>query len=303
MDYSDVHMDPEFMAKIPPLTEAEFQQLEENIVDAGKILNPIIVWDGNGAIVDGNNRYKIFLKHPYVGIKFKYMKFADKWEAFDWMYKNQLGRRNLTDEQKTYILGKLYEARKHVEKFKGNQHTIKSGCAQSEPKQIGRISDQVAREQNVGKETVKRAGHYAKGIDEIREIDAELADEILSGQKDVPKAAIQYVAKTSDDHQKATIINAIRDGKPITGRKDTREAKAIVRELSDDTVMMEFTFKHLVEQIQCNANGFINSLSNLLMDHKEISNANRSELVTAIDDIITKRIDKIKERLSDGTQL
>lgn len=28
------------------------------------------------------------------------------------MYRNQLGRRNLTDEQRTYMIGKMYEARK-----------------------------------------------------------------------------------------------------------------------------------------------------------------------------------------------
>lgn len=302
MDTQDIHIDPVFQAKIPPLTEAEFNQLEENILSAGKIYNPIIVWEGNGAIVDGNNRYKIYLKHPFVEIKIKRMKFADQWEAFDWMYKNQLGRRNLTNEQKTYLLGKLYEARKHTSAFKGNQYVDQSGCAQSEHKQIGRISDQIGKEQNVGKETVKRAGYFAKGIDAIREKDSVLADKILSGQMDIPKAAVQYVAKTPES-QKETVIKAIREGKPITGRKDTREAKAIVMELTDDSVTMNFTVEHLVEQMRYNADGFINSLSNLLMDHRDLCNDNVAAIVEAIDAIITKRIEKIKERLSNGTQL
>ena len=302
MDTQDIHIDPVFQAKIPPLTEAEFNQLEENILSAGKIYNPIIVWEGNGAIVDGNNRYKIYLKHPFVEIKIKRMKFADQWEAFDWMYKNQLGRRNLTNEQKTYLLGKLYEARKHTSAFKGNQYVDQAGCAQSEHKQIGRISDQIGKEQNVGKETVKRAGYFAKGIDAIREKDSVLADKILSGQMDIPKAAVQYVAKTPES-QKETVIKAIREGKPITGRKDTREAKAIVMELTDDSVTMNFTVEHLVEQMRYNADGFINSLSNLLMDHRDLCNDNVAAIVEAIDAIITKRIEKIKERLSNGTQL
>ncbi len=41
--------------------------------------------------------------------------FADKWGAFEWMYKNQLGRRNLTDEQRTMLIGKMYEARKNAQ--------------------------------------------------------------------------------------------------------------------------------------------------------------------------------------------
>ena len=296
MDISDVHMDPTFVSKIPPLTEAEFQQLEENILEAGKIFSPIIVWDGNGAIVDGNNRYKIWLKYPSIEVKFKRLKFRDQWEAFDWMYKNQLGRRNLTDEQKTYILGKLYEARKYT---RGGD---RKSSAQSEHLTVGRISEQIAREQGVGKETVKRAGDFAKGIDIIKQYDGDLADKILSGQTDTPKSAVQYVSKTADD-QKNTVIKAIRDGTPITGRKDTREAKAIALEFTDDTVTMEFTVDNLIEQMRYNSDGFINSLSNLLMDHKDISNMHSAEIASAIDVIITRRIDQIKERLRNGTHL
>ena len=40
------------------------------------------------------------------------------------MYRKQLGRRNLTDEQKTYMIGKMYEARKKsVGQHEGNQYT------------------------------------------------------------------------------------------------------------------------------------------------------------------------------------
>ncbi len=307
-----IRVDPEFQNKIPPLTEAEFKQLEDNILEAGRIYEPIAVWEQTGIIVDGHNRYKILLKHAAKGNKIKHeirlMSFADKWEAFDWMYKNQLGRRNLTDEQKTYILGKLYEARKHV--VAGNTTSARNAdgtfqCAQSEhngQKTIGRISDQIGKEQGVGKETVKRAGAFAKGIDAIRKVDSDLADRILTGQMDVPKVAVQYVGKTPDD-QMETVVKAIREGNPITGHKDTREAKAIAKELVDDSITMEYTLDHLIEQMRCNADGFVNSLSNLLMDHKDISNANRAELTEAIDVIIINRINQIKERLNDGTQL
>ena len=54
--------DPEFQSKIPPLTFEELNQLEANILRDGRILNPIIVWEG--LIVDGHNRYTIAKKHP-----------------------------------------------------------------------------------------------------------------------------------------------------------------------------------------------------------------------------------------------
>ena len=46
-----LRIDPEFESKIPPLTEEEYQLLEENILQDGVVLNPLIVW--NGCIVDG----------------------------------------------------------------------------------------------------------------------------------------------------------------------------------------------------------------------------------------------------------
>ena len=50
-------INPEFEKIIPELSEHEFEQLEENIMSDGVILNPIIVWDG--VIIDGHKRYKI----------------------------------------------------------------------------------------------------------------------------------------------------------------------------------------------------------------------------------------------------
>ena len=50
-------IDPEFEAKCPPLTDDELSQLEENILEEGLVLMPLIVW--NDTIVDGHNRYRI----------------------------------------------------------------------------------------------------------------------------------------------------------------------------------------------------------------------------------------------------
>lgn len=38
-------IDPEFEAKCPPLTEDELSQLEENILEEGLVLMPLIVWN------------------------------------------------------------------------------------------------------------------------------------------------------------------------------------------------------------------------------------------------------------------
>ena len=103
----ELRIDPEFEGKIPPLTAEEFQQLENNILADGVVINPIIVWDG--VIVDGHNRYRIVSKHPEIQFSTCEKTFADRYEAIAWICKNQLGRRNLTKEQKKYLIGKQYE--------------------------------------------------------------------------------------------------------------------------------------------------------------------------------------------------
>jgi len=301
-----IRIDPEFQNKIPPLTEAEFKQLEENILEAGRIYEPLVIWEQTGIIVDGHNRYKILLKHAAKGEKIKHeirlMPFADKWEAFDWMYKNQLGRRNLTEEQKAYLLGKQYEARKHyVGEHKGNQYT-KMKCGQSDAIPKGRVREQIAAEHNIGTRTVDRAGAYAKGIDVIRQTDSDYAESILKGETKVSSESVQAIGRCSAENVQSA-INSLKEGKPITGKRGTVEAKAIARALTDESITMDFTLDHLIEQMRYNADGFVNSLSNLLMDHKDISNNNRAEIVDAINTIIIDRVNQIKERLNNGAQL
>ena len=40
------------------------------------------------------------------------MEFADKWAAVDWMCRNQLGRRNLTEPQRKYLIQQAHDAQK-----------------------------------------------------------------------------------------------------------------------------------------------------------------------------------------------
>ena len=103
-------IDPEFQSKIPPLTFEELNLLETNILEEGRILNPLIVW--NGLIVDGHNRFAILKNHPEIKYTVLEKEFANRYEAIVWICRNQLGRRNLKPEQFKYVLGQQYEAEK-----------------------------------------------------------------------------------------------------------------------------------------------------------------------------------------------
>ena len=57
MKLSQLKIDPEFQSKIPPLQFEEEQQLEQNIIAEGRLLNPIITW--NGYILDGHTPFPL----------------------------------------------------------------------------------------------------------------------------------------------------------------------------------------------------------------------------------------------------
>ncbi|MCL2572361.1 MAG: hypothetical protein FWE11_08145 [Defluviitaleaceae bacterium] len=87
-------VDPEFLSLIPPLSEEERNQLEQNILFKRKCRDAIILW--GDIIIDGYNRYEICVEH---GIQFEIiqMDFPSRSEAKIWILDNQLGRRNLTE--------------------------------------------------------------------------------------------------------------------------------------------------------------------------------------------------------------
>ena len=94
-------IDKEFQSLIPSLTPEEFKQLEENCVKEG-IRDALIVWkqpDGNDILIDGHNRWNISVKHGGIPFRIKQMEFPDRDTAKLWIYRNQIGRRNLKAAQ------------------------------------------------------------------------------------------------------------------------------------------------------------------------------------------------------------
>ena len=211
----NLKIDPEFQDKVPPLTEDEFKQLRENIISDGEIYEPIAVW--NDTIVDGHNRWKIHLEFPEIPYHVREMEFADKWAAFEWMYKKQLGRRNLTEELRSYLIGKMYESRKKslgaADGFRGNQYTnVVNPHFDDLPKKGAKNSAQIiAEEIGVGRATVERAEKFSKGVDAVREHSKEAADSILSGKVSMTKSAVQNISSLPKEQQSA-VAEAIMQG-------------------------------------------------------------------------------------------
>ena len=197
----NLKIDPEFQSQIPPLTDDEFKQLEENILKEGKLLSPLIVW--NNTLVDGHNRYEIVQEHPEISFSTMPLRFENREEAIAWICRNQLGRRNLSPEQKRYLLGKQYEAEKKAAKiFRGNQYTLakKSGGAHDDNHHSGKKTcDRIAEENGVSRASVLRASHYTRGIDIADNLFPGIKQKVFSGEVKFTNEEMSKLVLSSPD--------------------------------------------------------------------------------------------------------
>lgn len=301
----ELRIEQEFKNKIPPLTEAEFAQLRENIINDGEIYEPIVAW--RNIIIDGHNRWKIHLEFPDIPYRVREMDFADKWEAFDWMYKKQLGRRNLTDEQRTVLIGKMYEARKHTESFKGNQYTTKSGAAQNEPKQT--TAETIATELGIGSASVKRAEQFSKGIDTLQAVSPEAADKVLQGGSGATKTMIQNLPKAEkkevEDVAKQIISGELKRNEQkkrvangTSERQTARKINAMIDEISE--IMStnhgnDYSLENALEEMKVLEQEFTDKARRFLQIRKTVISG--SEKMANLIDQIAENVKALKGEL------
>lgn len=310
-------IDPKFRDKIPPLTDDEFRQLEENIVEAGEIYEPIVVW--NGVIIDGHNRYKIAQMHPEVKWTTRSMEFADEWAAYDWMYSNQLGRRNLTEPQRIYMVGKKYEARKRsVGAPKGNTNAEKQTGQNDRIVSTRETKDgtagQIGNEVGMSEKNVRRAEKFAKGIDAIRNVSPEAADMILRGEAKVTKAAVATIAGADPELQQEA-AQAIEKGKklpPMTQQPTqsqqsqscpTTEKKQNLSNCGsdDEEDSSEYNFRDYMEEYRENGKDFLDVLRLLkTMRFEQFDNAQNRKTICSVINEIKSMLDELKEEYRSG---
>lgn len=202
----------DFRLLIPPLSEEEIRLLEENILIDG-VRDPLIIWEHESQyiLVDGHNRFAISEKYN-LDFPFKVIQFKNEEEVRDWMIINQLGRRNLTKEQSSYLRGLRYNR----EKSQGKRTDLTS--AQNEPKFSHSTASALAKEYNVSEATIKRDGDFAKGLDQLDSVSPGTKEQVLTGKIPSDKKVIQAIGKNSipvEDFQKADVsIKVTKTSKP-----------------------------------------------------------------------------------------
>ena len=211
-------IDPEFRDKIPPLTEEEFTLLEENILTDGAVFSPLIVW--GSTILDGHNRYEIIQKHPELAYAVHEMSFDNRYEALAWICKNQLGRRNLTPQQKKYLIGQRYDAEKqaHGGDRKSAEKSTDKFCPLISSHQTRAT---IAQESKVSEGFVQNAAKYARGVDAAEEVLPGIKHEILTGAIKPTETAVAAVAKAEPEERPklAAALKVTKDGRANRSKK------------------------------------------------------------------------------------
>ena len=252
----NLKIDPEFQSQIPPLTDDEFKQLEENILKEGKLLSPLIVW--NNTLVDGHNRYAILQKHPEIYFSTMPLPFESREEVLAWICKNQLGRRNLTPEQKKFLIGKQYSVEHRKPGGNGNnQYTVTvEEPVQEELCQIDTIPPtsaeastrkQIAERNNVSESYVVRSEKFMRGVQIMDQMIPGMQEKILSGQFKVRDADMHRLARANFPNRKQIVHEILHpEDRPAPQKRiygiNYSALEAVVRRIQQD---VDFLMKYL----------------------------------------------------------
>lgn len=169
---------PEIRENLLPLKDEELKALEKSVITEG-IRDELIAWDKDNelVLVDGHHRYDLAQKH---NLEFKINKrqFSNLEEVLEWIDNNQLGRRNLTNEERSYLIGRMYlREQKQWGGNRRNQGDNLSPCSGSHA-----TARSIAGKVGVNEKTVRRAGDFAEAVDKVKQISPEVAERILKGE-------------------------------------------------------------------------------------------------------------------------
>lgn len=213
-----IKIDPELKALIPPLSEDELRQLEANLVEHGGARDPLVIWprEAHAVLLDGHNRYEICTR---LGLQYqtKELAFADGVDAKVWMIENQLGRRNLTDDQRAA------EAL-HLQEFLNQQSRrdrAQKGRAAGGKATQNQLQDRLAADVSAKRSKQKKKRETRKLVSKK----AKISEHKIRQAKAVKDASNELFTKVQNGEM--TLAEAVREikRKAVVQRLESVEAK------------------------------------------------------------------------------
>jgi len=215
----------EFKELIPSLSADEYFQLEDNILKEG-IREPIITW--NDYIIDGHNRFDIATRFN-LEYETKSKHFKDKEEVKEWMILNQLGRRNLSNYDRSILALQITDMfiKKAKENLKSSGENYGKGCQKSD-KAIDKIDTkkELAKVANVSHDTIAKVKKIQEKAPE--EIKAKLRTgevSINAAYKEIKKEEkkAEYKQKVLEARVETEVNDNIKNGDSLEILKSLKD--------------------------------------------------------------------------------
>jgi hypothetical protein len=195
--FNRITIDPEFRDLLRPLNDDERKRLKAKI--AREMVGNIVVWEETDILLDGHHNKAICDELDIGSFNIEYVGLTSREEAIEWIIENQLGRRNLTEAERAYYIGKEYLNKKKPDGDASRFVPVRH-CDGLE-KNTGETAKQVAEKHNVSPRTVERNAELAEAVDAETNGDPQARRELLGKSK---KAAFKAIKRRRQGQQKAT---------------------------------------------------------------------------------------------------
>lgn len=182
MHIDDIQIDDEFYSLLRPHTQQEFEELQGSVLLHG-FREKVRTWEG--LLIDGHHRKRVYDNNPSIDPpEIEELEFPNREAARDWIIRNQLGRRNLTDNEYRYYIGKLDD--------KGD----------------------------IPERTARRYSEFARKVDEIAETSGpEAKAEILKSRR-VGHSTVKKIAELPPETRRDAVKKAGRRSSLTADEKD-----------------------------------------------------------------------------------
>lgn len=312
-----MRIDPEFEGVIGKQKTSEFEQLEKNILQLGRITDPLKTW--HGFIVDGHHRWRIYQNHkdklpePSV-VSLDDDLPNDKYAVIVWICQNQVGQHNLNTDELADILFRANEAQKHI--HTGNQYTAKLEAGENAGFQEGmrRASKdgtvrEIAEKFNMPVGKTSHLIRYGRARDTAEKLHPGFKKGMETGEIKATRAQVLEIRRLPEEERKEA-VERIANGEPsapnakksVTGNRKAaheRDAaiEAAINRLTNPGAVPEYTADNLLEEVEINSKSFVSLMRKILSERSTL--LDQDGMRQKIENIITVEVQKILEVVNE----
>jgi hypothetical protein len=231
-----LQIDPDFHALCPPLAEDEKSGLIAMILKEG-CRDPIMYWvdpEGKWLIVDGHNRYEICIAHG-LWYETRPLEVKTRAEVLQWIWHNQLYRRNMTPQVKNLTIAKLAMmlAKEGCDTMSQSERVV-SKLSKNPPR-----TKHIAEKTGVTRRTVQRATAFDKDMEKLAAKSPTLHDAAMGNKisirdvaalADAPDAVLRSLEETPEDALRASarsVAQEVKAHKPLKAGRAVMDLRCL----------------------------------------------------------------------------